>query len=74
MDKDKAQEALQFAKDAAAKSESATDLHNAFFGVGGKFGELFPTRAQREGFLETAEYQEICRIRESLRQREKAAT
>jgi phage anti-repressor protein len=74
MDEDKAQEALQFVKDAAAKSESATDLHNAFFGVGGKFGELFPTRAQRERFLETAEYQEICRIRESLRQREKAAT
>ena len=55
MDKDKAQEAIQFVKDAAAKSESATDLHNAFFGVGVKFGELFTTRAQREGFLETAE-------------------
>jgi len=73
-DEYKAQEALQFVRDAAAKSESATDLHNAFFGIGGKFGELFPTRTQRADFLETSEYQEICRIRESLRQGEKAAT
>jgi hypothetical protein len=33
----------------ARHAKSAVDLHNAFFGVGGKFAELFPTRDEREG-------------------------
>jgi hypothetical protein len=70
----KAQTALQFVKDAAARGGSATDVHNAFFGIGGRFGELFPTREEREAFFRTAEYQEIKQIRLALRAREKAAS
>ena len=67
-------EALQIARDLARSAKSATDLHNAFFGIGGKFSELFPTRAEREAFAQTPEYQEIVRLRAQLGQREKAAS
>ncbi len=58
----------------ASHGATATDLHNAFFGNGGKFAELFPTRAEREAFLKTDEYQQINQIRETLRTQEKAAS
>jgi hypothetical protein len=74
MNTDKAQEALRIARELAQSAKSATDLHNAFFGIGGKLAELFPTRAEREAFAKTAEYQEIVRLRASLPQREKAAS
>jgi hypothetical protein len=73
VDSNKARDALRIAQELAKKAKSATDLHNAFFGVGGRFGELFPTQAEREAFLKTAEYQEIVRIRAALPQREKVA-
>jgi phage anti-repressor protein len=76
LDTNKAQEALQMARELAQQTKSATDatdLHNAFFGIGGKFSELFPTRAEREAFAKTPEYQEIVRLRAALPQREKAA-
>jgi hypothetical protein len=66
MAKSKAQQALDFVGREAKRAESATDLHNAFFGNGGQFRKLFPTRDQREAFLHTPEYQEIVQIRESL--------
>lgn len=72
MAKSKAQQALEFVRQAAERSATATDLHNAFFGNYGKFGELFPTRAEREGFLETPEYQEIVRIRAALQKRKRS--
>ena len=68
----KAAQALKFVREIAQTSASAIDMHNAFFGNGGKFGELFPTRAEREWFLQTPEYQEICRIRNTLRQPQKS--
>ena len=74
MDTTKAQEALRIARELALNAKSATDLHNAFFGIGGKFGELFPTRAEREAFAKTPEYQEIVGLRAALAQREKAAS
>jgi hypothetical protein len=74
MDPAKAQQALEIARELAKQARSATDLHNAFFGVGGKFGELFPTRAEREEFATTAEYQEILRLRAALPQSDKAAS
>jgi phage anti-repressor protein len=74
MDSSKAQEALRLARELALSAKSATDLHNAFFGIGGKFGELFPTRAERETFAQTPEYQEIIRLRAALQQTEKAAS
>ena len=70
----KAQEALRIAQELAKQATSATDLHNAFFGVGGKFAELFPTRPEREAFAKTPEYQEILRLRAAMAQLDKAAS
>jgi hypothetical protein len=69
----KAQEALLIAQQLARQAKSATDLHNAFFGVGGRFAELFPTRSERKDFAKTPEYQEILRLRAALNQSEKVA-
>lgn len=74
MKKTKAQEALRIAKDLAKHAKSATDFHNAFFGIGGKFGELFPERADREAFGKTPEYREIFRMRAELRKSQKVAS
>jgi hypothetical protein len=52
----------------AQNAKSAIDLHNAFFGVDGKFCELFPTRAEREAFAKTPQYQEIVWLRKWCRQ------
>lgn len=70
----KPQQALTIARELARKAKSSVDFHNAFFGIGGKFGELFPTRAEREAFLKTPEYREIFRIRAELRKSQKAAS
>jgi hypothetical protein len=53
MNKKKAQEEVKIAKQLAQTAKSSTDFHNAFFGIAGKFGELFPERADREAFLKT---------------------
>ena len=74
MSKSKAQESLEFVQQHVATGASATDVHNAFFGNGGRFGQLFPTRAEREAFMQTDEYDQICQIRLSLRGQEKAAS
>ena len=74
MDTHKPQEALQIARDLARKAKSATDFHNAFFGIGAVFSQLFPTRAEREAFAQTREYKEIQQLRASLPQRDKAAS
>ena len=64
----KSQEALRIAQELAKHAKTSVDLHNAFFGIGGKFGELFPTREEREAFLKTPEYLEIVRLRAALPQ------
>ena len=74
MNATKAQQALLIAQELAKDAKSSVDLHNAFFGIGGKFGELFPTRAEREAFAKTPEYQEILRLRSQLPRPEKAAS
>jgi hypothetical protein len=74
MPKSKARQALDFVRREAARAESGTDLHNAFFGNGGKFGMLFPTRDEREAFMQTPEYQEIVEIREAFDRSAKRAT
>src|SRR5436853_6634945 len=68
--KKQAQQALLVAKELAKDAKSAVDFHNAFFGIGGKFGELFPTLAEREAFLKMPEYREISRMRAELRKSE----
>ena len=74
MNSAKAQDTLLIARELAKQSKSAVDFHNAFFGVGGKFSELFPTRDERERFAQTAEYREILHLRACLAQPEKAAS
>lgn len=74
MDQAKAHEALRIAQELAKQAKSAVDLHNAFFGVGGRFAELFPTRAEREEFATTPEYREILRLRTALPQADKVAS
>jgi hypothetical protein len=66
MRKSKAQQALEFVRQIAPKCETATDLHNAFWGIGGRLGQLFITREEREAFMRTPEYAQIEKIRESL--------
>jgi hypothetical protein len=73
MKKTKAQDALLIAQALAKNAKSAVDWHNAFFGIGGKFGELFPTRAEREAFAKTPEYREIQRLRTALDHADKVA-
>ena len=74
MSESKEQEALRIFLDLAKKADCATDLHNAFFGNGAIFGKLFPTRAEREAFATTPEYQEMVRIRVEMKKREKSAS
>jgi len=72
--KNKAQQALLVAKELAKNAKSSIDFHNAFFGIGGRFGELFSTRAERVAFLKTPEYREIFRMRAELRKSQKVAS
>ena len=74
MNEKKAEKALRIAKELARTAKSPTDFHNAFFGVGGKFGELFPERGEREAFLKTPQYREISRIRAALAKSEQMAS
>jgi hypothetical protein len=69
MEKTKAQQALEFVRQQAKLAESETDLHNVFFGNGGRFGQLFPTRNEREAFRGSREYRDICRIFDSVGQK-----
>lgn len=66
MAKSKAQQALDYVREIAPLCETETDLHNAFFGIGAKFGQLFPTREEREAFFKSPEFEEIDKIRDSL--------
>ena len=66
MAKSKAQQALEFVRQVAPKCDTATDLHNAFWGIGGRLGQLFTTREEREEFMRTPEYAQIEKIWESL--------
>jgi hypothetical protein len=66
MEKTKAQKALKIATELAKVANSSVDFHNAFFGVGGKFGELFPTLAERRAFSKSDEYQRIRSLRAKL--------
>jgi hypothetical protein len=73
MTKKKAQQALTIARDLIRHAKTSTDFHNSFFGIGGKFGELFPTQSERAAFLKTPEYREIFRMRAELRNGNKEA-
>jgi hypothetical protein len=74
MNKKKAQQALVIARQLIKEAKSSVDFHNAFFGICGKFGELFPASAERAAFLKSAEYREIFRMRAELRDPNKAVS
>jgi len=71
MKRTKAQEALAIAKELAKEAKSSVDFHNAFFGIGGRLGELFPSRAERNAFFRSPEYEKIFELRAALRRSEK---
>lgn len=73
MAKSKAQQALEFYRQQATVCESERDLHNVMFGIGGKVGQLFPTRPEREVFFASPEFVEIDRIRDAFDSRPKRA-
>ncbi len=65
---DKATDALEFAREAAKTAKTWVELSNAIFGIGGKFGELFPTQSERVEFTKTPEYREIQELIRQLQE------
>ncbi len=61
-----AQQLLQIANAAASTAECWEDIHNAVYGVGGPFSQLFATPAERTAFSKTAEYDQIRKLIQSL--------
>ena len=74
MKRTKTQEAVRIAKELAKEAKSSVDFHNVFFGIGGRFGELFPEQAEREAFAKTPEYRQILELRSELRKAEKVTS
>lgn len=71
---DKAKQSLDFVRQQVAAGAGAAEVHNSFFGIDGRFAELFPTRGERDAFMATPEYEEIFEIRVALRKQERAAS
>jgi len=61
-----AQRALDFVRKRSATATSWVELHNAFYGIGGKFIELFPSQTERAAFSQTQEFREISAIIQSF--------
>ncbi len=61
-----AAELLEFARALAAMS-TWSELHNAVYGIGGKFGELFPTQSSRAAFAKCREFKAVADLIGSLR-------
>jgi predicted HicB family RNase H-like nuclease len=60
-------ELLDVAKGAAAGAESWIEVHNAVFGIGAPYGQLFPTQGDRVAFGKSAEHKAIMEIIDGLR-------
>lgn len=61
-EKTPAQEFLEFAQAQAKKATTAIELHNAIYGNGAKFSQLFPTQRARTLFIESPE----CKVIKGL--------
>ncbi len=61
-------ELLAIATQARAKATHWTDLNNAVFGIGGPWGNLFPTPSERTQAAELPEYKQIREWIVELRQ------
>ena len=57
---------LQIAKEAATRCEHWEDLHNAVYGVGGSFSQLFSTPTARVAFSKSPEHAAIRELIQSL--------
>ncbi len=62
----KEQQLLAFARQLADQGADWIEVHNAIFGIGGKFGQLFTTAPERSRFFKTAENKEIARVIDEL--------
>jgi len=62
----KAEQALEFAEEKAKTCQTWVELHNAVFGIGGKFTELFPTQSERVQFTKTDEFAQVQELISSL--------
>lgn len=65
--KTKAAEALKFVESKVPESATWVDLHNAFYGVGALFSQLFPTEQERIEFGKTKESKRIGELISQLR-------
>lgn len=65
-EKTPAQQFLEFAHAHAKKATTAIDLHNAIYGNGAKFSQLFPTQRARTLFFESPEYKAINGLLDGL--------
>ncbi len=61
-----AEQALEFVRERVETASSWTEVHNAFYGMGGRFGTLFPSQSERVAFSKTPEFGEIGRLIRSL--------
>ena len=59
MPKSKARQLLEYAESKVPECETWIDLHNAVYGIGGKFAELFPSQATKLAFQKTKEHAAI---------------
>lgn len=62
----RAKDMLRATQIAVEKAENWQHAHNAVFGVGALFSELFPTYEERMEFAKREEYQQIREMIESL--------
>lgn len=66
MVKTPAQQILEFAQQEAQSAGTGISLHNAVYGVGGKFAELFPTARARTLFAQSDEFKAINKLIQDL--------
>ena len=57
---------LEFARRKLSECREWPELHNAVYGVGAKFSQLFPGQSDRIAFSKSAEFREIAKLIESL--------
>lgn len=61
-----AQQLLTFAKRKVRDCREWPELHNAVYGVGALFTQLFPTPSARTAFAKSDEFRQIAKLIESL--------
>lgn len=64
---------LEFARTEAKRAKVWSDLHNAIYGIGGKFLTLFPKSSDRAAFAKSSEFEEIAKLIADLRGEEAPA-